>query len=167
MERDPQRPRLHEKIDERSTEADVSAFRRLIGLFFFLWLSKNFRFAFLALNMYLAKLLLERFRVARRKAITFFAAHFAESSLREELAADRWSSCCIAAATDLSKQKEQRIFRAWARKSELNSSPGPAILLDMICDSCYLLSNSSTSNFFWSLHSQVDLTMAEALVGFL
>ena len=41
-----------EKIDERSTEADVSAFRRSIGLFvFFLRSSKNFRFAFLALNV--------------------------------------------------------------------------------------------------------------------
>ena len=43
-----------EKIDERSTEADVSAFRRSIGrVFFFFCLrsSKNFRFAFLALNV--------------------------------------------------------------------------------------------------------------------
>ena len=41
-----------EKIDERSTEADVSAFRRSIGLFFFfLRSSKNFRFAFIALNV--------------------------------------------------------------------------------------------------------------------
>ena len=42
-----------EKIDERSTEADVSAFRRSIGLFFFFFLrsSKNSRFAFLALNV--------------------------------------------------------------------------------------------------------------------
>ena len=42
-----------EKIDERSTEADASAFRRSIRLFFvfFLWSSKNFRFAFLALNV--------------------------------------------------------------------------------------------------------------------
>ena len=45
-----------EKIDERSTEADVSAFRRSIGLFcffvfFFLRSSENFRFAFLALNV--------------------------------------------------------------------------------------------------------------------
>ena len=36
--------------------------------------------------MYLAKLLLERFRSAQQKAITFFAAHLAESSLRKELA---------------------------------------------------------------------------------
>ena len=40
-----------EKIDERSTEADVSTFRRSIGLFFFLRSSKNFGFAFLALNV--------------------------------------------------------------------------------------------------------------------
>ena len=42
-----------EKIDERLTEADVSAFHRSIGLFFFFFLrsSKNFRFAFLALNV--------------------------------------------------------------------------------------------------------------------
>ena len=42
-----------EKINERSTEAGVSAFRRSIGLFvcFFLRSSKNFRFAFLALNV--------------------------------------------------------------------------------------------------------------------
>ena len=41
-----------EKIDERSTEADVSAFRSPIGLFFFfLRSSKNFRFAFIALNV--------------------------------------------------------------------------------------------------------------------
>ena len=36
--------------------------------------------------MYLASILLERFRSSRQKAITFFAAHLAESSLREELA---------------------------------------------------------------------------------
>ena len=44
-----------EKIDEWSTEADVSAFRRSIGLFFFVCFflrsSKNFRFAFPALNV--------------------------------------------------------------------------------------------------------------------
>ena len=42
-----------EKIDERSTEADVSAFRRSIGmlLFFFLRSSENLRFAFIALNV--------------------------------------------------------------------------------------------------------------------
>ena len=36
--------------------------------------------------MYLASILLERFRSVRQKAITFFAAHLAESSLWEELA---------------------------------------------------------------------------------
>ena len=40
-----------EKIDERSKEADVSAFRRSIRRFFFLRSSKNLRFAFLALNV--------------------------------------------------------------------------------------------------------------------
>ena len=47
-----------EKVDKRSTEADVSAFRRWIGLFFFCFVfffslrsSKNFRLAFLALNV--------------------------------------------------------------------------------------------------------------------
>ena len=40
-----------EKIDERSTEVDVSAFCRSIGWIFFLQSSKNFRFAFLALNV--------------------------------------------------------------------------------------------------------------------
>ena len=47
-----------EKIDERSTEADVCTFRRSIRLFFlfvclfvFLRSSKNFRFAFPALNI--------------------------------------------------------------------------------------------------------------------
>ena len=44
-----------EKIDDRSTEADVNTFRRSIGLCvfffsFFLRLSNNFRLAFLALN---------------------------------------------------------------------------------------------------------------------
>ena len=38
------------------------------------------------LRMYLASILLERVRSARQKAITFSAAHLAESSLREELA---------------------------------------------------------------------------------
>ena len=123
------------KIDERSTEADVSAFRRSIRRFFFYDRLRTLDLRFL-LWMYLAKHLLERFRSARQKAITFFAAHLAESSLREELAlADRWSSWYIAAATDWSKPKEQRVFqrglRAQARKSELKSSPGPAILLDM------------------------------------
>ena len=50
-----QRPAANtaEKIDERSTEADMCAFRRSIGLFFFFFVrsSKNFRFAFLALNV--------------------------------------------------------------------------------------------------------------------
>ena len=41
-----------EKIDEWSTEVDVSAFRRSIGLFFFfLRSSKNFRFTFPAWNV--------------------------------------------------------------------------------------------------------------------
>ena len=77
----------------------MSAFRRSIGLFFFFFF---FFFVFLfffcfydhlrtldlrfLLGMSLAKLLLERFRSAQQKAITFFAAHLAESSLREELA---------------------------------------------------------------------------------
>ena len=46
---------------------------RTLDLHFLLW-------------MYLASILLERFRSARQKAIMFFAAHLAESSLREELA---------------------------------------------------------------------------------
>ena len=75
-----------EKIDERSTEADLSAFRRPIGLLFFFYdRLRTYDLRFL-LWMYLASILLERFRSARQKAITFFAAHFAESSLREELA---------------------------------------------------------------------------------
>ena len=75
-----------EKIDERSTEADVSAFRRSIGLFFFFYdRLRTWDLRFL-LWMYLASILLERIRSARQKAITFFAAHSAESSLREELA---------------------------------------------------------------------------------
>ena len=75
-----------EKIDERSTEADVSAFRRSIWLFFFFYdrlRTLDLRFL---LWMYLASILLERFQSAQQKAITFFAAHLAESSLREELA---------------------------------------------------------------------------------
>ena len=79
-----------EKIDERSTEADVSAFRRSIGLLFFFFFFFYDRLRTLDLRfllwMHLASLLLERFRSARQKAITFFAAHSAESSLREELA---------------------------------------------------------------------------------
>ena len=80
-----------EKIDERSTEADVSPFRRSIGLFVFFFFfydrlrTLDLRFL-LWMYLDLAKLLLERFRSARQKAITFFAAHLAESSLREELA---------------------------------------------------------------------------------
>ena len=77
-----------EKIDDRSTEADVSAFRRSIGLFFGFFFYdhlKTLDLRFL-LWMYLASILLERFRSARQKAIMFFAAHSAESSLREELA---------------------------------------------------------------------------------
>ena len=73
-----------EKIDERSTEADVCTFRRSIGLFFFFYdrlRTLDLRFL---LWMYLDSNLLERFRSARLKAITFFAAHLAESSLREE-----------------------------------------------------------------------------------
>ena len=43
-----------EEIDDRSTEADVNALRRLIELFFFLFSmssSNNFRFAFIALKV--------------------------------------------------------------------------------------------------------------------
>ena len=43
-----------EEIDDRSTEADVNALRRLIELFFLLFStssSNNFRFAFLALKV--------------------------------------------------------------------------------------------------------------------
>ena len=76
-----------EKID--STEADVSAFRRSIGLFFFFVYDRqrtlDLRFL---LWMNLAKLLLERFRSSQEKAITFFAANLAEISLREELACE-------------------------------------------------------------------------------
>ena len=78
-----------EKIDERSMEADVSAFSRSIGLFFccsfFYDHLRTLDLRFL-LWMYLASILLERFWSARRKAITFFAAHLAESSPREGLA---------------------------------------------------------------------------------
>ena len=58
LERGLQRPRAAEKIDQRSTEADVSRQRllqvdRAVYFFFFFFLrsSKNFRFAFLALNV--------------------------------------------------------------------------------------------------------------------
>ena len=80
---------MAEKIDEWSTGADVSAFRRSIGLFFFYYFFYNrLRTLYLRflLWMYLASILLERFRSARQKAITSFAALLAESSLREELA---------------------------------------------------------------------------------
>ena len=42
-----------EEMDDRSTKADVNAFRRAIRLFFFFFLrsSNNFRFAFLVLNV--------------------------------------------------------------------------------------------------------------------
>ena len=74
-----------EKIDERSTEVDVSAVRRSIGLFFFFYdRLRTLELRFLHW-MYLASLLLERFPSARQKAIKFFSAHLAESSLREEL----------------------------------------------------------------------------------
>ena len=77
-----------EKIDERSTEAGVRAFRSSIGLLFFFFFYDRLRTLDLRflLWMYPASILLERFRSAGQKAITFFAAHLAESSLREELA---------------------------------------------------------------------------------
>ena len=87
----------------------------------------------------------------------FFAARFAESllrgelatgrarygksSLREELATGRArlrtadGGAAYASQVQLTEPKEQRVaqrgLRAQARKSELKSSPGPAILLDM------------------------------------
>ena len=68
-----------EKIDEWSTEADVSAFCRSIGLFFVFCFFFNDCLRTLDLRfllwMYLAKLLLERFWSAQQKAMTFFAAH--------------------------------------------------------------------------------------------
>ena len=74
---------FHFSFQKRSGKWAPSAGRS--GCFFFLRLSKNCRFAFLA--MYPASILLERFRSARHKAITFFAAHFSgELSLQEELA---------------------------------------------------------------------------------
>ena len=95
---------------------------------------------FLALKVAIAsKLLVERYRSAWQKSITFFTAHFAESSLRGELVAGRarLSTADRGAESQLqlTELKEQRVAqrgrRVQARKSELENSPGPAILLDM------------------------------------
>ena len=73
-----------EKIDERSTWAPSEG---RSGCFFFFFYDRLRTLDLcLLLWMYLTSLLLERFRSARPKAITFFAAHLAESSLREDLA---------------------------------------------------------------------------------
>ena len=83
MERDMQRPRLRRSmIGRRRRTWTPSAGRWSCFFSFFSTSSSNqLRFAFLALKV-ASKLLLERFRSAWQKSITFFAAHLAESSLR-------------------------------------------------------------------------------------
>ena len=66
----------------------MNALCRSMELFFFFFVfqrsSNNLRYAFLALKVAI-QAFTERCRSARQKAITFFAARFAESSLWGEL----------------------------------------------------------------------------------
>ena len=124
-----------EKIDKRSTEADVhmSAFRRSIGLFFFFFLrsSKNFRFGFLALNVS------SQYFTWKISICSAKSNHVLRCSLSGELATGRarLRTGDRVAASQLQLTFKQLFFkcglRAQARKSELKSSSGPAILLDM------------------------------------
>ena len=125
-----------EEIDDRSTEADKNALHWSIELFFFFTSSSNnFRFAFLALKV-------------ANQAFTWNISicsakinHVLRCSLSRELATGR---ACLRTAVrgaashlhlQLTEPKEQRVAQrglcAQAWKSELKSSPGPAILLDM------------------------------------
>ena len=74
-----------EEINDRLTEADVNTLHRSIEpafFFFFLQSSNNLRFGFLALKVP-SQALLETFRSARKKSITFFAARLVESLLAD------------------------------------------------------------------------------------
>ena len=66
--------------------------------------SNNFRFAFFCFER--SKPLPKSFRSTWQKKITFFAARFMESSLRESLVDDDWSRYCIAAADDWTERAE-------------------------------------------------------------
>ena len=87
LERDLQRTRLRRSTNDRRRRKWAPSVGRS-GCFFSYYRLRNLDLRFL-LWMYLASILLERFRSARQNAITFFAAHLAESSLREELATRR------------------------------------------------------------------------------
>ena len=137
LERDLQRPRLRRwTIDrQRRMWTPSAGLGRSSWLsFFFLRLSNNFKFAFLALKVasqafpWKISICSAKIDYVLRWLLSGELATDGESSL-----ADRWSRCCITAAADWTERAARCPARTLcqARTSELKSSPGPAILLDM------------------------------------
>ena len=143
-----------EKIDARTSDWrrwDVSAFRRSIRLFFFclffLRSSKNFRFAFLALNVS-SQYFTWKISICSARS-NHFAAHLAESSLREELTCGSviellHRSCNWLKLTERAA-RFQRGLRAQARKSELKFA--------WACNSTRYVTTQAWSLSHASLHS--------------
>ena len=130
LEKDLQRLRLR-----RSTEVDVNTLRRSIELFFFSFStsSNNLRFAFLALKV-ASQAFTWNISICSAKI-----NHALRCSLSRELATGRarlrTAFQGAASQLQLTEPQEQRVAQcglcAQAWKSELISSPGPAILLHM------------------------------------
>ena len=133
-ERELQWPRLRRStIDRRRRTWAPSAGQSSFFFSFFLRSSNNFRFAFLALK--------EAIQAFTWKILvcTSRINHVLSCSFSGELAtgrprlrtADRGAASQLPVTEPKEQRVAQRRLRVQARKSELNSSPGPAIPLDM------------------------------------
>ena len=142
LERDRQRPRLgRSAIDRRRRTWTPSAGQSSwVFFFFFLRSSNNFRFAFRAFKV-ASQAFTWNISICSRKI-----NHVLRCLLRRELitgrARLRTADRGAASQLQLTELKEQLVaqrgLRAQARKLELKSLPGPAVLLDMPEFMCFL-----------------------------